>query len=205
MAKTNKEITTRRRRYLYVRRRFTPIYNRPSNNYFFCKFMMPFKLRPLQSNSGRYQFDFLATNDPSQTNFDLMDYIKSCPEYVPYIQLFNEVQLLNIAIKTTPIPVSTITNLNNVAIGWSFEQVGEPLHANIMVLNPCTSQWRYIRNFNRIWVPSDQSVSIIQKGQDMTFRLSTNSQTSDQSDSAYRWTIEVYLYMRFRKNTTLAS
>ena len=72
-----------------------------------------------------------------------------------------------------------------------------------IILNITNNTNRYYKNWDRKWVPSDQSLQTINVGDNISFYIRTASQSTIKKDSSPCWMVKVTAYLQFRKNLTL--
>lgn len=152
-------------------------------------------------DNQQYWFKEVGGGLQSGTVIDVLDKINDVSEYKLYNSLFNEVKLLGVSVKFTPQNSTMQRNSNPVTVYCTYKKSN--YLTDPVALTPVSIIKRYYRNFDRKWVPADQTQDIINQGRDLDFWLDTGSKSTANSANSATWFVEVNAYVCFRKNLSL--
>ena len=208
MAKITRTYYTRRRAGAYRRfyRRYTrrisrKMYNRVSLNYMRAKIDFQFSLEVNDNNNFRYWFHEYGGANREDYNIDVMSGLNDLEEYKLYMQMFNEVKLIGVAVTCVPYNQALQRNSNPVLFYATYKNSNNL--TTPLILNPQTNTSKYFKNWDRKWVPSNQDQATQNQGRDLDFYINTASQSTVNKANSPGWSIRVTAYMQFRKNLTV--
>lgn len=207
MAKITKTYYSRRngayRRFYrrYTRRVNRKMYNRVNLNYMRAKINFMFSLSPDDSAEYLYKFREVGGGNRYANKIDVLDKINDVSEYRLYNSLFNEVKLLGVAVKFSPMNTALNRNSNPVTVYCTYKEGN--YNTDPMALTPVAVSRKYFKNWNRKWVPSNQEQAVINQGRDLDFWIDCGSKSTANLANSPGWFVEVIAYVQFRKNLTL--
>lgn len=207
MVKITKTYTRRNGAYRRFYRRYTrkvsrKMYNRLNLNYMKAKIL--FRLSFMPDNQKKYGFKSQEDGvGIENNNVDIMDYVNKLPDYKMYMAMFNEVKLLGVGITCIPYMPANCENTNPILFACTYKEDGISPTPNYIYPSQVSIVKRYFKNFDRKWVPANQSNAVINQGHDMDFWLASAAQGTGNLNNLPRWTLLVTCYMQFRKNLTL--
>jgi hypothetical protein len=171
-----------------------------ANNYIRTKIEFEFAFLP--NGDKKYVFKELSQSGlPESSNVYVLEKLANLEEFKLYESLFNEVRMTAVSVKCVPYNNNMSRNGNPVVIYADFRDrnaLGTP-----MILNLQKNDFKYMKNFNKKWLVTNKLPEQAAGGNELTFYLFTQAQSTVNTENSPCWTVLVTVYLTFRKNLSL--